>query len=194
VPPDAVGLSALRGSPSVTVRDNASLAGGEAAASAANLRRIAELLGKDADERSDQYLRSIARTLERLSSDIEHTAIDRQVLVSKLENLVAHARRAYGEGSNAVPRAVPRDVVQQLEAALGGIADSRGVPLENQPPSAGESQARMDTAPQERARRPVQSSERKTPGAQASMTSPQDPGATDAALKDLDDYDLVGPR
>ena len=197
VPPDAVGLAALRGSSSVAARDDADLSGQQAADVAANLRRIAELLGKDADDRSDQYLRSIARTLERLSLDVQGAAIDQRLLTGKLQNLVTHARQAYGQGSNVTQRAAPRDVVQQLQAALDDIAGNREVAAGS--PHAGADEPRPDSgpAPQERARRPAQPLERKTAGPQTTLvTAPQGQRAAgwDAALKDLDDYDLNDPR
>jgi hypothetical protein len=198
VPPDAVGLAALRGSSSIAARDDTGLSGQQAADVTANLRHIAELLGKDADGRSDQYLRSIARTLERLSLDVEGAAIDRRLLTGKLQSLVAHARQAYGEGSNVTQRAAPRDVVQQLQAALDDIAGNREAAAGS--PRADVDEVRPDSSaavPQERARRPAQPLERKTAGSQTMLvTAPQSQRAAgwDAALKDLDDYDLNDPR
>src|SRR5229473_1230610 len=78
VPPDA--LAVARGSIAGAERDQAGFTGQQGAEAAANLRRIAELLGKDAQERSDPYLRTIARTLERLSADAERPSVDRHTL------------------------------------------------------------------------------------------------------------------
>jgi hypothetical protein len=198
VPPEAAGLAALRGSRAAVERDGAGLTGQEGAAAAANLRRIAELLSADADERSDQYLRSIARTLERLSSEVERTKIDRQVLASELERLVAHTRQAYGQGANASNPVAPRDVARQLQAALDDIAGDRKVATIN-PPAPDDETApdKAGAAAQDRTRRSAQPLERRAAGGQAPPeTAPQDRRAAgrDDALKDLDDYDIVDPR
>ncbi len=119
VPPDA--LAVARGSIAGAERDQAGFTGQQGAEAAANLRRIAELLGKDAQERSDPYLRTIARTLERLSADADRPSVDRHTLAGALEQLLAHARRAYGQATDAAREQASRDVVQQLQTALDDI-------------------------------------------------------------------------
>src|SRR5260221_388589 len=123
VPPDA--LAVARGSIAGAERDQAGFTGQQGAEAAANLRRIAELLGKDAQERSDPYLRTIARTLERLSADADRPSVDRHTLAGALEQLLAHARRAYGQATGAAREQATRDVVQQLQTALDDITGNR---------------------------------------------------------------------
>src|SRR6266436_993312 len=116
VPPDVLAVS--RGSIAGPELE-ASFTGRQRVEAAANLRRIAELLGKDAQERSDPYLRTIGQTLQRLSADAER--VDRHALAGALEQLLAHARQAYGPATDAARAQAPRDVVQQLQAALDDI-------------------------------------------------------------------------
>ena len=123
VPPDA--LAVARGSIAGAERDQAGFTGQQGAEAAANLRRIAELLGKDAQERSDPYLRTIARTLERLSADAERPSVDRHALAGALEQLLAHARRAYGQATDAAGGQASRHMVQQLQTALDDITSNR---------------------------------------------------------------------
>jgi len=58
-----------------------------------NLRRIVDILERNAAQRSDPYLRSLARTLERLSTDIAEARIDRPRLPR-----TQYAPRARGAG------------------------------------------------------------------------------------------------
>jgi hypothetical protein len=192
VPPDALAVS--RGSIAGPERE-AGFTGQQGAEAAANLRRIAELLGKDAQERSDPYLRTIGQTLQRLSADAER--LDRRALAGALEQLLAHARRAYGQASGAAREQAPRDVVQQLQTALDDITGNRQARAAA-PPEAASRDGTGNVAAAERgqAGRPVQPSERKT----ASVGTPRPtavPGqqtTLDDLLKDLDDYDPVDPR
>jgi hypothetical protein len=194
VPPDALAIS--RGSIAGAKRDERSFTGQQGAEAAANLRRIAELLGKDAQERSDPYLRTIARALERLSADAERPGVDRRVLVGALEELLAHTRQAYGRATDAA-REQARDVAQQLQAALDDIAGKRQEAAT--PPREADGRVNAGnaaaTARGETGRSPQQPSERKT--ASVGTTSQTPTGrqpSWDDLLKDLDDYDRVDPR
>ncbi len=195
VPPDA--LAVARGSIAGAERDQAGFTGQQGAEAAANLRRIAELLGKDAQERSDPYLRTIARTLERLSADAERPSVDRHTLAGALEQLLAHARRAYGQATDAAREQASRDVVQQLQTALDDITGNRQARAAA-PPEAGGRDGAGNVATAERGQtgRPAQPSERKT----ASVGTPLQTAVLgrqptlDDLLKDLDDYDPVDPR
>jgi hypothetical protein len=62
VPPDAFGRTAPGSSTARDVSDDGPLSRQQAADTAANLRRIAEILQQDATQRSDPYLRTIARS------------------------------------------------------------------------------------------------------------------------------------
>jgi hypothetical protein len=195
VPPDALTVS--RGSIAGAERGQAGFAAQQGAEAAANLRRIAELLGKDAQERSDPYLRTIGQTLQRLSADAERPGVDRRALSGALEQLLAHARQAYGSAADAAREQVPRDVVQQLQTALDDIIGNRQARAPA-PPEAGGRDGVGNVATAERGQtgRPGQPSERKT----ATVGTPpptavQGPQPTlDDLLKDLDDYDPVDPR
>ncbi len=192
VSPDAVAVS--RGAD--VERDGAGFTGQQSAEAAANLRRIAELLDKDAEERSDPYLRTIARTLERLSFDAARPGIDRRVLTSPLNQLLGHARQAYGQTSNPNRGATPRDVVQQLQAALDDIAGTQPATAAaaREPEGGAGNVAAAERGP---AGRPTPPSERRVVGSRtspATATLDRRPAGWDDLLKDLDDYDPVDPR
>jgi hypothetical protein len=195
VPPDALAVS--RPPVADAQRDGAGLSGQRAADAAANLRRIAELVGRDAEERSDPYLRSIARTLERLSSEAAHPGADRRVLADALDRLLGHARQAYGQTSNADRGATPRDAVRQLQAALDDIAGNRQAEAAApRQPDDGARAGNFAQAERGPAGQPVQPSERKVAGLQAppeTVPSGRQP-SWDELLKNLDDYDPVDPR
>jgi hypothetical protein len=195
VPPDALAVS--RGSIASAERDEASFTGQQGTEAAANLRRIADLVGKDAQELSDPYLRTIARTLERLSVDAERPGVDRRVLAGALDELLAHTRQAYGQATGAARERAARDVVQQLRAALDDIA---GKPQEGaatpREPERREGAGNVAAAEQGQAGRPVQPLERRrgsvgTPSQTATLGRQP---SWDDFLKDLDDYDPVDPR
>jgi hypothetical protein len=195
VSPDAFGLAVSHGPVAGTERDGVSFSGPQAAEAAANLRRVAELLGKDAQERSDPYLRTIARALERLSADAERPGVDRRVLAGALDRLLAHTRQAYGQANNAKGGSVPRDVVQQLQAALDDIAGNRqtGTATPREPDAGARDVA---AAKEGQAGRSAQSPERKTAsvGTPPETATPGRQPSRDDLLKDLDDYDPVDPR
>src|SRR6266446_6624254 len=193
VPPDA--LAVARVSIAGAERDQAGFTGQQGAEAAANLRRIAELLDKDAQERSDPYLRTIGQTLQGLSADAER--VDRPALTGALQQLLAHARRAYGQATDAARKQAPRDVVQQLQTALDDITGSRQARAAAPPEADGRDGAgNVAAGEQGQTGRPARPSERKTAGV---GTPPQTavPGrlpTLDDLLKDLDDYDPVDPR
>jgi hypothetical protein len=194
VSPDAIVVS--RGPVAGAERDGAGFTGQQGVEAAANLRRMAELLDKDAEERSDPYLRTIARTLERLSSDAVRPGIDRRVLTSALNQLLGHARQAYGQTSNADRGATPRDVVQQLQAALDDIAGiQQATAAAPREPEGGA--GNVAAAERGQASRPTPPSERTAVGNRSSpetATPGRRPAGRDDLLKDLDDYDPVDPR
>jgi hypothetical protein len=192
VPPDALAVS--RGSIAGPERE-AGFTDRQRVEAAANLRRIAELLGKDAQERSDPYLRMIGQTLQRLSADAER--VDRRALAGALEQLLAHARQAYGQASGAAREQASRDVVQQLQTALDDITGNRQARTAA-PPEAASRDGAGNVAAAERgqAGRPAQPSERKTAsvGTPPPTAAPGRQPTLDDLLKDLDDYDPVDPR
>src|SRR5262249_32934742 len=97
-PPNAFGRSAPGASSAGRGTDGSPLSRPQAVDTAANLRRIAEIVDQDAARWSDPYLRTIARTLERLSAEVARAALDRRQLASELDRLLAHAQRAYTQG------------------------------------------------------------------------------------------------
>jgi hypothetical protein len=193
VPPDALAVS--RGSIAGPARE-AGFTDRQRVEAGANLRRIAELLGRDAQERSDPYLRTIGQTLQRLSADAER--VDRRALAGALEQLLAHARRAYGQTSGAAREQASRDVVQQLQTALDDITGNRQATTTAAPPEAASRDGTGNVAAAERgqAGRPVQPSEHKTAsvGTPPPRAVPGQQTTLDDLLKDLDDYDPVDPR
>lgn len=195
VPPDALAVS--RGPIAGAQRADAGFSSQQGAGAAANLRRIAELFSKDAQERSDPYLRSIARTLERLSSEPERPGADRRVLANALDRLLGHARQAYGQTSSADRGATQRDAVQQLQAALDDIAGNRPADAATlRQPDDGAGPGNVADTERGQARRSAQPSERPSASLQtASQTAiPNRALSWEDLLKDLDDYDPVDPR
>jgi hypothetical protein len=123
LPPDAW----RRATPdSSAERSDAILSGRQADDAAANLQRIAELVDQDAAQRSDPYLRTIARTLQRLSADVAAATVDRSRLASELSQLLAHARQAYANGDRLADRnPSPRHTTDLLRSAIEEITGSR---------------------------------------------------------------------
>jgi hypothetical protein len=126
VPPDAFGRAQLGAS---TARDSSvdgTLSSRQAADTAGNLRRIAEILDQDAAQRSDPYLRTIARTLERLSNEVARATIDRPRLASELNQLLLHAQQAYAQSDRAIDQpATRRNPTELLRSALDEITGNR---------------------------------------------------------------------
>jgi hypothetical protein len=196
VPPDALAVS--HGPIAGAERDEARFTGEQGAEAAANLRRIADLLGKDAQERSDPYLRTIAQTLQRLSADAERPGADRRALAGALEQLMAHTRQAYGQATGVAREQASRDVVQQLQAALDDITGKRqrGVAPPREADGR-EGAGNIAAARQGETGRPAQRlSERKAAnvGTPSQTAAAGRPPNWDDALKDLDDYDRADPR
>jgi hypothetical protein len=126
VPPDAFG----RAVPGATAARDASDAGAlsrqQAADTAANLRRIAEIVDQDATQRSDPYLRTIARTVERLSGEVARATIDRPRLASELTQILAHAQQAYAQSDQPADQtATRRNPAELLRSALDEITGKR---------------------------------------------------------------------
>jgi hypothetical protein len=119
------------------------------------------------------------------------------MLVGALDRLLAHTRRAYGQASETASTGAPRDVVQQLQAALDNIAGKHQAgaapPRE---PNGREAAGNIAAADRGQRGRPAQPSERKTASvATPSQTATPGPQRSwDELLKDLDDYDRVDPR
>jgi len=89
--------------------------------SVTNLRRIADLLKADAEQRADPYLRTIARALERLSNEVEHASVDKRQLASALDQLLAHSRQAYAQNSNGDGGEAHAKAIDLLAAARDDI-------------------------------------------------------------------------
>jgi hypothetical protein len=194
VPPDALAVS--RGLIAGAARE-AGFTGQQGAEAAASFRRIAELVDKDAQERSDPYLRTIAQTLQRLSGDAERPGVDRHAFAGALEQLLGHARRAYGQATDATRQQAPRDVVQQLQAALDDITGNRQAGTAAPPETDRRDGAgNVGAADRGQTGRPAHPSERKTAsvGTPPQTAAPGRQPALDDLLKDLDDYDPVDPR
>ena len=164
VPPDAFGRAAPGASTARDVSDDGRLSRQQAADTAANLRRIAEILDQDAAQRSDPYLRTIARTLERLSTEVARAALDRRQLAGELDRLLAHAQQAYAQGDRPAGQAATRrDATELLRSALDDITGNRqagAAPARDPDPAVPEVGA-AERAP---AGRPVQRGERREAG------------------------------
>jgi hypothetical protein len=120
VPP----ITFTRAGPAVEISDTA-LDDRQLADATANLRRVADMLDHDATERSDAYLRTIARALERLSADVARGAMDRPRLAGELRQLLAHAQKAYaGRDRSTDDRSQQRHPTELLRSVLDEIAAS----------------------------------------------------------------------
>ena len=202
VPPGSFGLAAPRSPVSGTERDGTDFVGPPGVETAANLRRIVDLLNKDADQRSDPYLRTIARTLEHLSSELERSAIDRRSLANELGRLLQHTERAYAQGEGPGNRPPDRsgtvqDPARLLKSELDDITGNRQFGTAMPRDSNRANQAQDDAvAAREQLGRAPPAPERKTVGGRASdpSASSRQPAGRLDALKDRDDYDPVDPR
>jgi hypothetical protein len=103
-------------------RENNALSKAAAENAIVNLRRIADLLNQDADQRADPYLRTIARALERLETEVEHASLDRHQLADALDRLLAHSRQAYAQNGKGGRGEVDAKAVDLLAAAHDDIA------------------------------------------------------------------------
>ncbi len=166
VPPNAFG----RAAPGATVARDAPetdvLSRQQAADAAASLRRIAEIVDRDATQRSDPYLRTIARTLERLSAEVARASIDRRQLASELDRLIAHSQLAYGQSAQPAGQTAPRrNPTELLRSALSDIAGNRqmaAAPTRDRDPVA---PSEATAAQRDPASRPAQPQERRPAGA-----------------------------
>ena len=200
LPPDALGLVSSHGFGTAAELVAATRPEALDAATAANLRRIAELLTKDADARSDPYLRSVARTLERLSAEVDRAVPDRRALAQELDRLLLHTQQAYAQGANAGNRQSDRagalpEAARLLRQARDELNGQRQAAAAAPPEPAAKAEAAATTREQtdRRPRAPA----RETPGGRLTEPSGQLRQAAAAdALKDLDAYDLadVDPR
>jgi hypothetical protein len=123
VPADAFASRSATAGP----RDGGALSGEAAENAAGNLRRIADLLGQDAERRADPYLRTIARAIERLGTELGHASLDRRQLANALDQLLAHSRQAYAQGDGRNGGETQRHVIDLLAAAREEIAGTRPV-------------------------------------------------------------------
>lgn len=160
---------------------------------AENLHRIAEIMAEDADARSDPYLRTIARTLDRLSADVERDAVSRPALAAALDRLLQHTRQAYAQNEQRgglADGAVRTNAADRLQAALNDI---RSISALVMPQVADRDKAASGAAGLEHDRRdpgpqPQQRSGAVKPPGDGPMQRP--PGWADI-LKSFDDYDLA---
>jgi hypothetical protein len=174
-------------------RENNALSKDAAEKAIVNLRRIADLLNQDADQRADPYLRTIARALERLETEVEHASLDRHQLADALDRLLAHSRQAYAQNGKGGRGEVGAKAVDLLAAAhddIAGLSPDRP-PAPHQPDNAGataaaaaEQAARGAPPPASSPPRPRQA----RPG--ATVAPPLSNGAPDRtdAQRDGDEY------
>src|SRR5262245_36193447 len=126
VPPDMFGRATPGTSATRNASDSDALSRDQAADMAANLRRIAEVLDQDGAQRSDPYLRTIARALERLSAEVGRASIDRPRLARELGQLLAHAQQAYTQSDRPADQtAPPQHATDLLRSALDEITGGR---------------------------------------------------------------------
>src|SRR5215470_3445168 len=126
VPPDMFGRATRGTSATQHTSDSDALSRDQAADMAANLRRIAEVLDQDGAQRSDPYLRTIARALERLSAEVGRAAIDRPRLARELGQLLAHTQQAYAQSDRPADQpALPQHPTDLLRSALDEITGAR---------------------------------------------------------------------
>ena len=167
VPPEAFRRAVPGASAARDGSDDSGLSRQQAADTAANLRRVAEILDQDAAQRSDPYLRTIARTLERLSTEVARAALDRRQLASELDRLLAHAQQAYAQGERPAGQAASRrDPMEMLRSALDDITGNRqaGAAPVRDPDHAAPEAAAVQRDP---ASRPAQLQDRRATGSRS---------------------------
>jgi hypothetical protein len=185
--------------PLVDTRENNALSKGATEKAIANLRRVADLLNQDADQRSDPYLRTIARALEHLEIEVEHASLDRHELANALDRLLAHSRQAYaqnakGDRGDAASKAV--DLLAAARDDIAGVNPDRA-PASRRPDHADPAAAELGKAS---ASQPTSSASRPQRQARpdATIAPPSPDRAPDQAdaRKDRDEYgDLeIDPR
>jgi hypothetical protein len=173
-------------------RENNALSKDAAENAIVNLRRIADLLNQDADQRADPYLRTIARALEHLETEVEHASLDRHQLADALGRLLAHSRQAYaqnGKGDRGEAGAKAVDLLAAAHDDIAGFSPDRP-PAPRQPDNAGVTppaaaeQAARGATPASSPSRPRQA------GPGATVAPPLSNGAPERsdAQKDGDEY------
>src|SRR5262245_21376409 len=137
VPPDMLGHATPGASATRNAPDNGALSGNQAADTAANLRRIAEALDQEGAQRSDPYLRTIARALERLSMEVGRAAIDRPRLARELGQLLVHAQQAYAQSDRpadqTAPQQHPTDLLRSALEEITGGRQASAAPTRDSP-------------------------------------------------------------
>jgi hypothetical protein len=201
--PGALGRTAVTAETS-QVRNTEGFTSQQSTDTAADLRRIADVLAKDAEKASDTYLRTIAQSLERLSVDVHRRAVDRRSVVVELDRLLQHTRRAYAQDGSLARQANSADgspsPADLLQSALNDIVSGqdreaqprdRDVANANTPPGTA-------PAPRDAPLDPAQPSRRKSPGSiKSDSVSPSSlPPGWASVLDSLDDYERAeaGPR
>jgi len=137
VPPDMLGRATPGASATRNASDDGTLRGDQAADTAANLRRIAEVLDQEGAQRSDPYLRTIARALERLSAEVGRAAIDRPRLARELGQLLAHAQQAYAQSDRPADQSTlqqhPTDLLRSALDEITGGRQAGAAPVRDSP-------------------------------------------------------------
>jgi hypothetical protein len=157
VPPDPFGLAGMRVSGADVEASTGEYDSGQRTEMAESLRRIADLMGQEADERADPYLRAVARTLDRLSTDVQHGDVDRAATASELERLLQHTRDAYARSDRDLSRSSVADMLQSALNVASG--NQRQTPQAMRDPAAAQARSSADAdapaRPDERRSSPV---------------------------------------
>jgi hypothetical protein len=170
-------------------RENNVLSKDAAESAIVNLRRIADLLNQDADQRADPYLRTIARALERLETEVANASLDRHQLADSLDRLLAHSRGAYAQNGKGGRGEVDPKAVDLLAAVRDDIAGLPPAPRQRDSagataPAAAQQATRGATPPASSSSRPRQARPAATVAPPLSNGAPRQ---TDAQ-KDGDEY------
>ena len=181
-------------SPVADARPNNALSKDAAENTIANLRRAADLLNQDAEQRGDRYLRTIARALERLETEVEHASLDRRQLADALDRLLAHSQQAYaqkgkGDRGEVNPRAV--DLLRAARDDIAGLTPDRP-PVPRQADNAGAAPAaateQADSAATPPASSPSRAPRQARPGTAVAQPPANGTPAQVDAQKDGDEY------
>jgi hypothetical protein len=178
------------------LRNAAQLTSRQSAAAAADLRSIAEVVAKDAENASDPYLRAIARSLERLSTEVQRGAADRRAIATALYRLLQHARRAYPQDDSLPSRASGNvSATDRIQSALNDITGDRARETEphDHDVSKTNTAKRMAAATRDAPLDPIPPQQRKTPGStKPDPTTPSSlPPGWANLLDNLDDYERI---
>lgn len=145
---DVVGPQLFPGSP-IESEVASPLNAAERSAAVADLRRTADLLGGEAEERKDPYLGALAQAFDDLGQRVASGALDRAATERELGRLLDHVERAYEGELSPFGRAASEP--KSPEAGVptpppGTAAQAQGSPAAREPSSPRSAESGTDSS------------------------------------------------